>query len=131
MIYNPRFEAQGIDAAVVSLAMWGLVCRGYGAVFPSFCPELFHTRVRVTAMAVPRNVGTTITALLPVMFAIVAPPGSANIALTVGAIAFGITCIAAVAAFGAREIHRVHINGLGLRDAVPVTKAEYGRLRAD
>lgn len=118
-------------AVVMSLLMWGLMYQGYNAVFPSFYPELFHTRVRVTAMAVSQNVGTTITALLPALFAIVAPPGSANIPLTVGAIAFGITCIAAVAAFSARETYRVHITDLGLRDAVPVPKGEYDRLRAD
>ena len=117
-------------AVLMSLLMWGLVYQGYNAVFPSFYPELFHTRVRVTAMAISQNVGTTITALLPALFAIVAPPGSANIPMTVGAIAFGITCIAACAAFSARETYRVHINDLGLRDAVPVPKAEYDRQRA-
>ncbi len=55
--------------------MWGVVYQGYNAVFPSFYPELFPTRTRVTAMAIAQNVGTTITALLPALFATVAPPG--------------------------------------------------------
>ncbi len=63
----------------MSLLMWGVVYQGYNAVFPSFYPELFQTRVRVTAMAIAQNVGTTITALLPALFAVVAPPGAANI----------------------------------------------------
>ncbi len=54
-------------------------------------PELFATRYRVSAMAISQNVGTAITAMLPALFATVAPPGSTNIPLTVGAIAFGIT----------------------------------------
>ncbi len=59
--------------------MWGVVYQGYNAIFPSFYPELFPTRTRVSAMAISQNVGTTITALLPALFATVAPPGSANI----------------------------------------------------
>ena len=116
-------------AIAMSLLMWGVVYQGYNAVFPSFYPELFQTRTRVSAMAISQNVGTTITALLPALFALVAPPGSANIPLTVGAIAFGITAIAAIAAFSARETYRLHLNDLGHRDAVPVPKPEYDRLR--
>jgi MFS family permease len=118
-------------AVFMSVLMWGIVYQGYNAVFPSFYPELFQTRVRVTAMAVSQNVGTTITALLPALFAYVAPPGAANIPLTVGAIAFGITVIAAVAAFTARETYRVRLYDLGHRDAAPMPKAEYDRTRAE
>lgn len=117
-------------AIVFSLLMWGAVYQGYNAIFPSFYPELFPTRVRVTAMAISQNVGTTITALLPALFAAVAPPGAQNIPLTIGAITFGITVIAAIAAFTARETYRVHLNDLGKRDAVPVLKADYDRMRA-
>src|ERR1700719_679160 len=62
-----------------SLLMWGVVYQGYNAVFPSFYPELFQTKSRVSAMAIGQNLGTTITAMLPAIFAAVAPPGSANI----------------------------------------------------
>lgn len=117
-------------AIAMSLLMWGMVYQGYNAIFPSFYPELFQTRTRVSAMAIAQNTGTTITALLPALFALVAPPGSANIPLTVGAIAFGVTVIAAVAAFSARETYRLHLNDLGHRGAVPVPKPEYDRMRA-
>ena len=69
----------------------GRVYQGYNAIFPSFYPELFPTRTRVTAMAISQNVGTTITALLPALFAAVAPPGSTNIPLTIGALTFAVT----------------------------------------
>jgi MFS family permease len=118
-------------AIFMSLLMWGVVYQGYNAIFPSFYPELFPTRTRVSAMAISQNVGTTITALLPALFATVAPPGSANIPVTVGAIAFGITVIAAIAAISARETYRVNINDLGNPDAVPMAKAEYEKKRAD
>ena len=117
-------------AIAMSLLMWGVVYQGYNAVFPSFYPELFATRVRVTAMAISQNVGTTITALLPALFAYVAPPGSVGIPFTVGSIAFGITLIAAVAAMTARETFRVHVKDLGSRNPIEVPKAEYEQLRA-
>ena len=118
-------------AIVMSLLMWGTVYQGYNAVFPSFYPELFPTASRVSAMAIGQNVGTTITALLPALFAAVASPGSPNIPLVVGAIAFGITAISAIAAFSARETYRVQLNDLGVAGAAPVGKAEYDRMRLD
>jgi len=117
-------------AIALSLLMWGVVYQGYNAIFPSFYPELFQTRTRVSAMAIAQNVGTTITALLPAFFAAVAPPGSTNIPLTIGAITFAVTIIAAIAAWSARETYRVHLNDLGHPGAVPVPKPEYDRLRA-
>jgi len=114
----------------MSLLMWGVVYQGYNAIFPSFYPELFPTRTRVSAMAISQNIGTTITALLPALFATVAPPGSTNIPLTVGALAFGITVISAIAAVTARETYRININDLGNPDAIPMAKADYERMRA-
>ncbi|GAA6118508.1 MFS transporter [Acidovorax sp. FG27] len=118
-------------AICMSLLMWGVVYQGYNAVFPSFYPELFPTRTRVSAMAISQNVGTAITAMLPALFTAVAPPGSTNIWLTVGAIAFGITVISAVAAFSARETFRVPMRDLGDPNAVPVPEQEYHRLRGE
>jgi MFS family permease len=114
----------------MSLLMWGVVYQGYNAIFPSFYPELFPTRNRVTAMAIAQNVGTTLTALLPAFFAWVAPPGSANIPLTIGGLTFAVTVIAALAAYSARETYRIHLNDLGNPDAVPVDKDTYDRMRA-
>jgi MFS family permease len=116
-------------AIVMSLLMWGIIYQGYNAIFPAFYPELFPTRTRVSAMAISQNIGTAITALLPALFATVAPPGSTNIPLTVGGITFGITVLVAIAAMSARETYRIHMNDLGKKDAVPVPKDEYDRLR--
>jgi MFS family permease len=117
-------------AILLSLLMWGAVYQGYNAVFPSFYPELFQTRIRVTAMAIAQNVGTTITALLPALFAAVARPGSSHIPLTIGAMTFGITIISAIAAWSAQETYRIHLNDLGDRRAVPVAKRDYDLMRA-
>jgi len=116
-------------AIAMSLLMWGVVYQGYNAVFPSFYPEMFPTRTRVSGMAISQNLGTLVTALLPALFVAVAPPGATDIPLTIGAWTFGITCIAAIAAWTARETYRVHLNDLGKTDAVPVPKEEYDRMR--
>ena len=118
-------------AIVISLLMWGVVYQGYNAIFPSFFPELFPTRSRVSAMAIAQNIGTTITALLPALFATVAPPGSTNIPLTIGALAFSVTIIASIAAWSARETYRVRLEDLGKKDAVPMSEQEYERIRAN
>lgn len=118
-------------AICMSLLMWGVVYQGYNAVFPSFYPELFPTRTRVSAMAISQNIGTAITAMLPALFTFVAPPGAADIWLKVGAIAFGITIIAALAAVSARETFRVPMNELGRADATPMSKDDYDRLRQE
>jgi MFS family permease len=129
--YLYAISIQSVPMAIAfSIVMWGVVYQGYNAVFPSFYPELFQTRIRVSAMAISQNTGTTITALLPALFATVAPPGSTNVPLTVGLITFAITAIAATAAFSARETFRVPVSDLGNLNAAPMAKPDYDRLRA-
>jgi MFS family permease len=116
---------------ISAIAMWGLVYQGYNAVFPSFYQELFPTKTRVTAFAVSQNIGTAITAFLPSLFALLAPStGSTNVPLVIGSITFGITIIAAISAWSARETYRIHMNDLGEPGAVPVPQEEYDRIRA-
>lgn len=118
-------------AVITSIIMWGLVYQGYNAVFPSFYPELFQTRYRVSAMAIAQNIGTMLTAMLPALFAAVAPPGSENIPLVVGSIAFVITCVCALAAYIAPETHRIPMEDLGKSNAKPMTKEAYEANRQD
>jgi MFS family permease len=117
-------------AIVFSVLMWGIVYQGYNAVFPSFYPELFRTRIRVTAMAIAQNVGTTITALLPVLFATVSPPGSMNVPLMIGSITLAVTVTAAIAAWTAKETYRIPLDDLGHAKAMPMAKSEYEVLRS-
>ena len=116
-------------AVAMSLLMWGVVYQGYNAVFPSFYPEMFPTRTRVSGMAISQNLGTLVTAMLPALFVAVAPPGAVNIPLTIGAITLGVTLIAAIAAWTARETYRVQMKDLGNPNAVPVPLAEYEQQR--
>jgi MFS family permease len=115
---------------ISAVFMWGCVYQGYNAVFPSFYQELFPTKTRVTAFAVAQNIGTAITAFLPSIFAVIAPPGgSTNVPLVIGGITFGISCVVALSAYSAQETFRIHMNDLGAADAVPVPEEEYERLR--
>ncbi len=116
---------------MLSMLMWGLVYQGYNAVYPSFYPELFPTRMRVSAMAISQNLGTAVTALLPVLFTAVAPPGTANIPAVIGSITFGVTVVAALAAWSARETYRVRMEDLGNPNARPVDKPSYAHLRGE
>ncbi len=97
----------------LSLLMWGIVYQFYNAVFPSFYPEMFPTRARVSAMAIAQNTGAFIVAMLPALFTLVAPPGTLNVPLVIGSIAFGITIIAALSAWSARETYRLQLHELG------------------
>jgi MFS family permease len=128
-LYAISIHSVGL-AIVMSLLMWGVVYQGYNAIFPSFFPELFPTRTRVSAMAISQNIGTAISAMLPALFAILAPPGTHNIWLIVGSIAFGITVIAALAAFSARETYRLRIEDLGHPEAQPLSVDDYQQQRA-
>ncbi|WP_435609589.1 MFS transporter [Pseudomonas knackmussii] len=116
-------------AFCMSLLMWGLIYQGYNAVFPAFYPELFQTRYRVSAMAIAQNVGTMLTAMLPALFAAVAPPGSDNIPVVVGSLAFLITCLCAFACYLAPETHRLPMEELGKPDAKPLEKGAYDSQR--
>lgn len=129
--YLYAISIKNVPLAVgMSVLMWGVVYQGYNAVFPSFFPEMFPARTRVTAMAISQNVGTMFTALLPALFATVAPPGSANIPLVVGSIALAITAIAAAAAWTARENSRIALHDLGNPNAVPMDEESYLAERA-
>ncbi|GAA2344377.1 MFS transporter [Saccharopolyspora halophila] len=115
---------------VLAIFTWGIFYQICNATFASFFQELFPARTRVTGFAIAQNVGLTLTAFLPSIFTLVAPPGSANVPLVVGGLCLGITVLAAVAAWTARETHRVPLEQLGEPDAVPLPREEFERLRA-
>lgn len=117
-------------AIAMSLLMWGAVYQGYNAVFPSYYPELFPTQVRVSGMAVSQNIGTMLTALMPAVFAAVAPPGTDNVPIVIGSLTLAVTAISALAAFSGRETYRVRMDDLGDPNAIPLTKADYMKARA-
>jgi MFS family permease len=122
-------QANVVMAFIFAILMWGIIYQCYNAVFPSFYQELFPTRTRVTGFAVSQNIGTMITAFLPLIYGVVAP-GDSNVPLIVGSFTLACGIIAAIAAWSAPETYRVHLNDLGTPDAVPVPVEEYQRIRA-
>lgn len=112
-----------------SLIMWGVIYQGYNAVFPSFFPEQFETRYRVSAMAIAQNSGLFLTALLPAVFALVAGPGADNIPLVVGGLTCACTLLAAIAAWSAPETSRIPMADLGKRGSVPTDAESYRQAR--
>jgi MFS family permease len=52
-------------AIFFSLAMWGAAYQGYNAVFPTFYPEPFPTKTRVTGMAVSKNIANLLSSMMP------------------------------------------------------------------
>ena len=137
-----------------AILVFGILYQGYNAVFPSFYQEMFPTKTRVTGFAVPQNIGTAATALLPALYAALAGPTSgcltdtkpavfngtsecvaaaetvhSDVIWTVGGVTIGLCLIAFVAALTARETYRVHLNDLGNKHAVPVPKEEYAEMR--
>jgi hypothetical protein len=84
----------------------------------------------VSGVAIAQNIGTMLTALMPAIFATVAPPGS-NVPVIVGSLTFGIAIIASIAAFTARETYRLRLEDLGNKNATPIPEAEYERIRIE
>lgn len=113
-IYLYAISIHHVPLAIgMSLLMWGVIYQGYNAIFPSFYPELFPTRSRVSAMAFSQNLGTMITAFFPALFVALAPPGSANIPWIIGSCTLLITALSALSAFSARETFRTPLDELG------------------
>jgi len=130
--YLYAISIQSVPLAIgLSILMWGVVYQGYNAVFPSFYPELFPTRARVTAMAIAQNVGTFITSFFPAWFVLIAPQGSSNIPVVIGSLTLGVTIISSIAAWSARETYRTRVTDLGEPNAQPIPLEEYNRLREE
>ena len=113
------------------MLMWGVVYQGYNAVFPAFYQELFPTRTRVTGvrgLAEPGHHGHRVPA------GGLRPGGAARVERAADRrdlACWSSASSAAIAAYTARETFRVHMNDLGVKDAQPVPREEYERLRAD
>lgn len=88
---------------VCVIVIQGIFFQMWNATFATFYQEQFPMRFRVTGFAVAQNVGLMIAAFFPSIFTAIAPPGTANIPLVIGSLAFGICFVAAVATFLSTE----------------------------
>ena len=105
---------------------WVAACAGI-IVFGSLMGAMFVSQ-QFLQNVLGYNTVEAGAAFLPAIYAIIAPAGS-NVPLIVGGITLGCTVIAALAAFSARETFRIHLNDLGDKNAIPVPREEYDRIR--
>jgi hypothetical protein len=84
----------------------------------------------VTGFAVSQNIGLLITAFLPTVFTLIAPPGSTNVPLVIGAITFALCLVSAAAAWSSRETSRVELADLEQTDATNRPAADARRAEA-
>jgi len=99
-VYLAAIEMGSLPLVFVCVVVvQGIFFQMWNATFATFYQEQFPMRMRVTGFAVAQNVGLMIASFFPSIFTAIAPPGTANIPLVIGSLAFGICLVAAVAAF--------------------------------
>ena len=105
--YLLAIESRNIPLTfLLGILMVGVLFQMWNATFASFFQELFPTRVRVTGFAVSQNVALLLTAFLPSLFALVAPPGSTVVPWVIGGLTLVIALVSAIAAGTAPETVR-------------------------
>lgn len=112
--YLFAISAKNVPLTVIlAILMWGVFYQMWNATFAAFFQELFPTRTRVTGFAISQNIGLLITAFLPTIFTVVAPPGSANVPLLVGGLTCGLAVVSALATWGTRETSKLDLGLAG------------------
>jgi MFS family permease len=91
---------------VLGILMVGVLFQLWNATFASFFQELFPTKVRVTGFAVSQNIALLLTAFLPALFALAAPPGSTVVPWIIGGLTLLIALVSATAAWLSPETVR-------------------------
>ncbi|WOP19316.1 MFS transporter [Raineyella sp. LH-20] len=82
----------------LAILMFGVCYSFWNATFASYIQELFPTSARVTGFAVSMNIALLITSFLPTIFAMIAPPGTANVPLVIGGATLGLAVVASLSA---------------------------------
>lgn len=82
---------------VAVVIVQGIFFQMWNATFATFFQEQFPMRIRVTGFAVSQNIGLMIASFFPSIFTAIAPPGTANVPLTIGLATFVICLVATVA----------------------------------
>jgi MFS family permease len=108
---------------VLVVIVQGILFQMWNATFATFYQEQFPMRIRVTGFAVSQNIGLMIASFLPSIFTAIAPPGSTNVPLVIGACTFGITVVGALAAFFIPETRGKSLEDLEA-PRVPVSAAD-------
>lgn len=101
-------------ALTVGLAvlMFGVLYQIWNATFASFFQEIFPLRNRMTGFALAQNIALFLVAMLPSLFAFIAPPGSTSVPLVIGAVTLGFCVVSALAAWMSKETSRIRTAAL-------------------
>ncbi|TLM81277.1 MHS family MFS transporter [Pseudarthrobacter sp. NamE2] len=95
----------------------GIFFQMWNATFATFFQEQFPMRIRVTGFAVSQNIGLMIASFFPSIFTAIAPPGSANIPLTIGLVTLGICLVSTVATLMSSDTKGKSLEDLEARKA--------------
>lgn len=88
---------------VLVVIVQGILFQAWNATFATFFQEQFPMRIRVTGFAVAQNLGLMLASFFPTIFTAIAPPGTQNVPVLIGATTFVITLVAAIATLFTRE----------------------------
>ncbi len=95
----------------------GIFFQMWNATFATFFQEQFPMRIRVTGFAVSQNIGLMIASFFPSIFTAIAPPGSANVPLTIGLTTLGICLVSAAATLMSSDTKGTSLEDLEVRKA--------------
>jgi MFS family permease len=101
--------------------MSGVTYSASNGVWPSFYGEMFDTRVRLSGMAIPTQIGFALAGFAPAIAAALQGTGP-NSWVPVAMLTAGVCVVAALAAFTARETYRVAMHDLGKGAVAPIAE---------
>ncbi|MGG5173062.1 MFS transporter [Pseudarthrobacter sp. J1738] len=102
---------------LLAILIFGILYQMWNATFASFFQELFPTRTRVTGFAVSQNIALLLTAFMPTVFTLIAPPGSTSVPLVIGGLTLLVCVISAAAAWASKETAHITLDELGSKKA--------------
>jgi MFS family permease len=97
---------------VLAVLMSGIVYSASNGVWPSLYGEMFDTRVRLSGMAIGTQIGFALAGFAPAIASAVQGTGP-NAWVPVALLTFVVCIIASIAAWSARETHKVPMHNLG------------------
>jgi MFS family permease len=95
-----------------AVLMSGIVYSASNGVWPSLYGEMFDTRVRLSGMAIGTQIGFALAGFAPAIASAVQGTGP-NAWVPVAFLTFAVCVVASIAAWTARETHKVPMNDLG------------------
>ena len=103
---------------VFAVLMSGIVYSASNGVWPSLYGEMFDTRVRLSGMAIGTQIGFALAGFAPAIASAVQGTGP-NAWVPVALLTFVVCVIASIAAWTARETHKVPMHDLGKVASAP------------